>query len=712
MQAERVHPAHPDPMPERSTKKEALSSEIPAKAAGTGSVAQGLPSWLSRDWILGLILVLAVILVYQPVWYAGYIWDDDRHVTANPCIVGPLGLKEIWTTSAGQFFPLVLTTFWVEHVLWGLNPLGYHLVNVFMHGACAIVLWRVLRGLQIPGAWLGAALWALHPVQVESVAWITEMKNTQSCAFYLLTTLFFVRWLGTKEPPKRCDWNYALALVFAVLAMASKSSTVVLPIVLCLCAWWVEGRWQWHHLMRLAPVFLMAVVASAITLWPQTPDVTAIADPQFARSGPERVASVGDAAWFYLGKLIWPHPLMAIYPRWRIDAGQWVSYLPLLAVIVVMFILWFKRETRFRPCFFALSYFLVVLSPFLGLIDLSFWQYSFVEDHLQYLACMGPLALAGAGLVRLAEFVIPGRPCLQSILGAGVLLALGVLSWQQTWVYESEETLWTDTLAGNSNCFAGYANLGVVLRKKGQLDEAMVQFQKALAINPNLAATYNNIGDVLHEKGQVDEAIAYYQKALEINPNMAEAHNNLGNALLQKRRVDEAMVQFQKALAINPNLADVHNNLGNILFQRGQVDQAMIQYGKTLECDPHNTHAQVNLGSAFLQKGQVDKAIWQFQKILEINSNDADFHYNLGNALFRKGQFDGAIEQYQKALEINPNYAEAHNNLGAVLLQKGLIDEALAQFHEALRLKPDYVDAQNNLAKVQTMVRQRAGQSK
>ena len=207
--------------------------------------AKGLSQqpWFERDWFWGLLLVLAVILVYTPSWWAGYLWDDDVVVTENPVIVGPLGLKEIWTTSAADICPLTITTFWVEHALWGLAPVPYHVVNVLLHGVSAVVLWRVLRALQVPGAWLGAALWALHPVQVESVAWISEMKNTESGLFFLLSILCFVRWL--KDRGSGAGWNYGLALLFAALAMASKSSTVILPVVLCLCAWWLKGRWQW-----------------------------------------------------------------------------------------------------------------------------------------------------------------------------------------------------------------------------------------------------------------------------------------------------------------------------------------------------------------------------------------------------------------------------------------------------------------------------------
>ena len=236
-------------MAKRSKRKKPKEDGVSKKGPATEAITQGAHSWFSRDWLWGLILVLAVILTYAPVWWAGYTWDDLLVVTANPVIIGPLGLKEIWTTSAADICPLTLTTLWVEHALWGLAPLPYHLVNVLLHGASVVVLWRILRSLLIPGAWLGAALWALHPVEVESVASICEMKNTESGLFFLLAILFFVKWLRARDLDKKTggDWNYALTLLFAALAMASKSSTVILPVVLCLCAWWVEGRWHWRN---------------------------------------------------------------------------------------------------------------------------------------------------------------------------------------------------------------------------------------------------------------------------------------------------------------------------------------------------------------------------------------------------------------------------------------------------------------------------------
>lgn len=588
-------------MANRFKKDKVAGSAVPGQLTETSLDVQGPQRrWFRHDWFWGLILMLSVALTYAPVWRAGFIWDDDVHLTANPCIVGPLGIKEIWTTSAADICPLVLTTFGVEHALWGLEPLPYHLVNVFMHAVCALLVWRVLRSLRVPGAWLGAALWALHPVGVESVAWITEMKNTESGLFFLLAIFFFLRWLRAKEPDVRTvgDWNYGFTLLFAALAMASKSSTVILPVILCLCAWWMEGRWHWRSVARAAPIFLMSIAASSLSIWTQRLQLVTVTDPQWVRTWPERLATAGDSVWFFLGKLLCPYPLMTIYPRWHIDTGQWVSYFPLLAVIVILSIFWLKPEPWSRACFFAFAYFTGALLPVLGLIDNFIFHYSLVFDHFQYLASIGPLALAGTGLTRFLDFIIPKKEWLQFCLCAELLLIFGLASWGRTFVYESPETLWTDTLAKNPNCWVGDNNLGLVFLQKGQVDQAMEKFQKALEINPNYAEARSSLGLALFQKGHLDEAITNYQKALEMAPKSFVTYTDLGTALFQKGKLDDAIVQYKKALVIKPNYEEARSNLGAVLIQEGQLDEAIRQFQETLRLKPDFGPAQYNLAKA------------------------------------------------------------------------------------------------------------------
>lgn len=598
-----------------------------AKTDASVVAAAQWPEWLNRDSTWGWVLMAMVLLAYSPVFWARFIWDDVSFITANPVIVGPQGLKEIWTTRAADICPLTLSTFWLEHQLWGLNAFAYHLVNVCLHGACAVLLWQVLRSLRLPGAWLGAALWALHPVMVESVAFVLEMKNTESALFFLLALFFFVK--GARGA---WDRNYALTLLFSALAMASKSSTVILPAMLCLAAWWVEGRWQWRNLIRVAPIFLMSIAASAMSIWTQKFLLAKEAVPEVARAWTERLINAGDAVWFYLGKLIWPYPLSAIYPRNSVDPAQWTAYLPLLAVIVVLFVLWLKRESWSQPWFFVFAYFLVALLPALGLVDNTFFRYALVADHFQYLAAMGPLALAAVGMVRLGDLVIPGKQLLQATLAGVVLLILAVASWQRATVYENEETLWTDVLAKNPDFWEGHNDLGLAFAQNGQLDEAAAEFQKALQLSPTFAKGHSNLGNVLLRKGQFSDAVAEYQKALEMDPHDPAGCLGLGNAYFQMGRFVDAIAQFEEALKIDPEQAEAHNNLG----------------------------------TALLQKGRIGDAIAEYREALKITPTDADTHSNLGRALFKNGQVDEAIAQFQEALRLNPESVSARNNLAAL----------------------------------------------
>ncbi len=582
-------------------------------------------AWTHRDWMWAFILVACVIATYAPVWWAGFIWDDDAYITGNPVVVGPLGLKEIWTTKAADICPLTITSFWVEHIFWRLNPLPFHLVNVFLHGLNAIFLWRVLTQLKIPGAWLGAALWALHPVLVESVAWVAELKNTQATFFYLLSILFFTRYLQktTSNERGRSSWDYCLTLFFAAMAIASKSSTVILPLVLCLCAWWINGRWEWRTFIRVAPILLMSFAAVILSLWTEETNYI-----QWPQSWPQRLIVTGDALWFYLGKLLWPYPLITVYPRWEVDDSDLFAYLPLIGAALALLIFTLNRKTWARPWLFVSLYFVIALLPVLDLVDHGFTRFSFVADRFQNLACMGPLALVAAGLVRLLDLIMVGGRWTRWVPGAGILIIIGYLSWQRTWAYENSETLWVDTLNKNPACWVGYSNL-------------------ATAILGN----------------RLDQAISLYEKALEINPNYADAYRGLGEALVMKGKTDQAINQFQLALEINPRDTGAHSGLGVALATKGETAKAIAQFQAALKIDSYDANIRANLGKAFMDMGKIDDAITQFQNSLQLSPDIPNTHNDLGYALMQKGRFEEAIDQFQRALQLRPGYTHAQENL-------------------------------------------------
>jgi tetratricopeptide (TPR) repeat protein len=643
-----------------------------------------------RDWLWGFLLIALVFIAYAPVFGAGFVWDDESHLTKNPCIVGPLGLKGIWTSTQAVYYPLVLTTFWVLHKFVGLNPLPYHILNVLMHAGSAVLLWRLLRQLGVHGAWLGAALWALHPVMVQSVAWVTELKNTQSCLFYLLSIIFFLSWEAQARVTRVVRINttlmFALSLTCFVLATLSKPSVVMLPVVLALCIWWRRGTVGWKDGIPLAPFLLVSAFASAWTIWEQKFHASAVG-PEWAQTWPERLIIAGRAIWFYLGKLVWPHPLIFIYPRWEIHSWQWMAYLPLLAATLGLIVLWALPGRAGRALFFAAAYYLVSLFPVLGFFSVYFFRYSFVSDHFQYLASMGPLALAGAAIATLVgrfcetplelasdtdalqsssdDIGVARRRLFLGSLGCSILLlSLAFLTWQQTTAYHDLITLYTRTLAKNPGCWMAHYNLGIAL----------------------------------HDHGETDQAITHYRQAIELRPGYAEAHYNLGRLLAEKGEFNDAINHYEATLAINPADTEAHNNIGATLFQAGRVDDAIAHYQEALAVRPDYAEASCNLADALLSKGDMDGAITHYRTCVAVLPNHTDAQYNLASALLRKGRFDEAIIHYEKALELLPGNADAHVNLGSAFLAKGHIAEAIGQYKEALTLSPENVAAQSNLA--------------
>ncbi|HVZ63624.1 MAG TPA: tetratricopeptide repeat protein [Lacunisphaera sp.] len=674
----------------------------PTDACDATAMPAGAPY---RSFWLGLALVGLVLLAYFPALSGGFIWDDDAHLTANPCVVGPLGLKEIWTSARMRICPLVQTSFWFEYRLWGLAPLPYHLVNILLHAAAAVVLWRLLRLWRLPGAWLGAALWALHPVQVESVAWITEMKNTQSGLFFLLTVLFFCR-SRLADPAARAAGrarrDYILSLVFAALALASKSSTVVLPLVLGLCAWWMDRGWNWRrNLGQLAPVALLSALAAAATLWTQQGE--GAFDPEFALGWAARLVVAGKVAWFYAGKLLWPHPLIFIYPRWSIDPADVLAWLPSLAAVALMVVLWWRRNRWARTAFFTAAYFLAALLPVLGLVDTFFWRYSFVGDHFQYLASMGPLALAGIGVQAGVDALGWSARRLAPLAGGVLLVAAGLLTWRQCPQYHNDETLWTATLAQNPASWIAHNNLGIEFdRQRGRSVEAIAQYEATLALRPRHAKAHSNLADDLARiPERQDDAIAHYEEALRLDPSLGLAHQNLG-ALLARRpgREAEALAEDEAAVRLLPDSAEAHYNLALELGRRpGGEDAAIGHYRTALRLRPGLAEAHGDLATLLARRpGGEAEAAAEFEAALRLRPDWSEAHNNFALLLERlPGRLPEAIAHYEKALRLGPDLPTLHNNLAGAYYRAGRLADAVRELESALRLDPNYETARRNL---------------
>src|SRR5437762_782302 len=703
-----------------------------ALASETRNLSGFCRSIQSRNWLWGVLLIALVLVAYARVFNAGFIWDDESHLTQNPCIVGPLGLKEVWTTTRAVYYPLVLTTFWALHKVVGLTPWPYHFLNVLLQAGSAVLFWQALRQLSIRGAWLGAALWALHPVMVQSVAWVTELKNTQSCLFYLLSIFCFLKWDGARritrlrqgygeqarisriqdatnqgnaasnatqrQTGRRSLMLFALSLFFFVLATLSKPSVVMLPVVLVLCIWWQTGRISRPNVLALVPFVLISAVASVWTIFEQKFHAGAIG-AEWAQTWPERFVIAGRVIWFYLAKLVWPHPLIFIYSRWQIDSSQLTAYLPLIAALTGLLVLWLGRAKWSHAVFFAAAYYVVSLFPVLGFFNVFFFRYSFVSDHFQYLASMGPFALAGAGIVtgcsrlavsrRFPELASTRRNsavATSALVGVSAffLFSLGLLTWRQTAIYHDVVTLYTATLTKNPSCWMAHYNLGIALNERGKTDEAIGHYQQAIELRPVYAEAHYNLGRLLAQKGQLDGAVAHYEKALEINPADAEARNNLGVTLFGTGRVDDAIAQYEKALKVQPDYGEASCNLANALVSKGDFDGAIDRYLACLALSPSQAEPQYNLASALLRKGRLDEAIAHYQKVLELQADNADAHANLGSAFLAKGRVREAIAAYRNALRISPENVPAQSNLAWILATSS--DSSLRNGSEAVLL--------------------------
>jgi protein O-mannosyl-transferase len=617
-------------------------------------------------WTGALGLIALVLVVYIPVIrHGGFIWDDPQYITGNPLLRTFPGLLAIWIhpSASPQYYPLVHTTFWIEYHLVGLQPWLYHLDNILLHALASILLWRALARLGVPAAGLAAAIFAVHPVQVESVAWATERKNVLSLVFYLLSLHAYLNFAGDDLRASRFRAkDYLLALLCFIAALLSKSVTCSLPAAILLLVYWRHGRVRWADVRPLIPFFLLGLTMACITANLETQHVGA-SGPEWNFTFADRWMIAGRALWFYAGKLLWPHPLIFIYPRWdqmNFSQQPWLIVFPLAAIAVIT-ALWLLRRQIGRGPLVAVLFFAGTLLPALGFVNLYPMRYSFVADHFQYHASIGLIVLAAAAIWRLGH-----------LPSAAIIAILAVLTWKQGAIYENQLVLWTDTTNRNPNSWMAWGNLGdqyADLSNRPDLppntrDEirakARAAYQRLYVLAPNQPLAHLKWGIVKEYDGDLAAARDEFQEALRLAPTFTIAMNSMGMLLMRMNHPDEAIGFYRKAIDLDPGYAEARVHYGDALLAGGDLEAAMAQYSEAATRRPDNVEAQFKLANLLLtQKTRPDLAIPHYIAAIYADPNRADIHANLAAALFATGQFDQAREQCAVALQIDPNLPQA-----------------------------------------------------
>jgi Flp pilus assembly protein TadD len=542
------------------------------------------------------LLVLCTVIAYLPVVHAGFIWDDNLLLTGNAQMRSARGLAEIWVgKNSCDYTPLTLTVFWFEHALWGYKPIGYHLVNILLHALAAVLLYRNLSILRIRGAWLAALLFAIHPVNVASVAWIAELKNTLSGVFFFASILAFLVWRQ-----KTNEHSYAGSLLLFALAGLSKGAVVTLPIVLCGCILWMNRRLTRADLIRLLPFAVIATVVGLLTFHYQAraPDYHLFSFDLAARG-----ARAGSVIWLYLGEIFWPIKLSPMFAQWQPNLRSAMAFLPALLFAGALAILFWKDKNWGRVPVFVVGYFLLVLSPALGFVWMALQQQVACADWWQYLAAPGIFAGVAAGFCMMSDRFRNARLPLCVLLCIALSMLL-IQTWRRGKIYDSMETY----------CRA------------------------VLAETPHVWTLQTNLGVVLAQRGGFAEAITHHRQALRDNPRYMEAHNNLGNALRRLGNLPEAESEFRAALQFNPTNPVVLSNLADTCFALGKIRDALAADAEAIRCDRYNSKRYTAFGLKLAANKQFEQAIVCFRNALVLTPRDAATQQYLSRALTAAGR--------------------------------------------------------------------------
>ena len=672
-----------------------------------------------RRWkAVGVSVFLALItwLVFGQTRNFRFVnYDDNAYVYQNPHVTQGLTFKGIvWAfthSHAHNWHPLTTISHMLDCRLYGLKAGGHHLTNVLLHAISAILLFLALRRMTT-AFWLSAfaaAVFAVHPLHVESVAWVSERKDVLSGLFFMLTLGAYARYVrrqggGTNAVRLRTK-DYLWVLFFFALGLMSKPMLVTLPFVLLLLDYWPLDRFRQltneNHfhlggsalLRRLIvekiPLLVLAVPSCVATLLVQREALQSFRHFSLLL----RLVNAVVSAAVYLEQMVCPIRLAVLYPYPANGLAPWKAVLALVVLVFISACAYGLRHRR-PYLFVGWLWYLIMLVPVIGIVQVGVQARA---DRYTYLPHIGLYIL----IAWAAKDLFASRRHRRLALGASAVLVitvLGALARTQTSYWRDNESLWKHTLACTSRNNVALTNVGAYLLETGRVDEGMADLQKALGIDSNDVYAHNDIGKAFLDMGRAAEAIAHFQKAMDINPNVAAVHNNLADAFLRTGQAKAALAHMRRALEIDPNYFEAWKNLRTALGQPGQEDEAISYYLNALEVNSHNADAHNSLGNALVRKGRVAEGMAHFQRALEINPKLAEAHSNLGNVLLQEGLVDSAIAQYQKALEINPNHAGIRNNLGLAYSQNGAVKEGMAEYEKALEINPHYTEAQNNLA--------------
>ncbi|HOC58032.1 MAG TPA: tetratricopeptide repeat protein [Verrucomicrobiota bacterium] len=639
----------------------------------------------------GLILVLT-LLAYWPALTGEFLWDDDVLLTRNAFVQNLVGIKHIWLSGAQvDYLPLTLTSFWLEWRLWGPHPTGYHVTNVLLHALAAVLLWRLLVRLKVPGAWLAAVIFAVHPLCVASVAWIAERKNTLSIVFFFLSLLWYLRSEAgalnphsalrtphSSVPQRRFYWFSLLAFI---LAMLSKQAVAAGPFVLLLLAWWRNGRIDRRDLVRAAPFFAVALVMGLVAIGFHSKLLVNPDELERPLSWPARMLGGSWAVWFYLYKSLLPMRLSAMYPRWEIDPGAPLAYLPGLMLVLVGWVLWRYRKGWGRHAILGLGYFVVVLSPTLGFFKMAYWCYALVADHWVYFAVPGVAAAVGAGLACLAGAnpAAIGARRLRLWFAAAVAVALvGLLalaSNRRARIYADSTALWQETVRQNPSAWIAWYNWGTALAKHNMITEAEGKFAETVRQKPDYALGHCSLGGMLLVQGKTEAALRELLAALKLDPSLPDAQRNLAALYAATGKTDEALFHFQESLRLDPFHPASHYCYGNLLVKLGRAEEAQQRFARALELQPGYAEAHLALGHLLAASGKKDEAARHF-RAASTGDLTPESHYSLGYIFASQGKMSQAEASFRAALQARPEFSVARFALGRALVEQGKLAEA------------------------------------